>query len=148
MSGFFGAVLKHPCETNLFYGIDYHSHLGTKRGGMVTLDDGFFHRAIHNIDNSYFRTKFSDDFGKFKGNSGIGVISDTDSQPIVVNSHLGRFAIVTVAKINNISELEQECLDKDQQFTEFRSEIRIVNIMNGTMKKAIVQCYHTTTFSA
>lgn len=123
MSGFFGAVLKHPCETNLFYGIDYHSHLGTKRGGMVTLDDGFFHRAIHNIDNSYFRTKFSDDFGKFKGNSGIGVISDTDSQPIVVNSHLGRFAIVTVSKINNISELEQECLDKDQQFTELSSGV-------------------------
>ena len=123
MSGFFGAVLKHPCETDLFYGIDYHSHLGTKRGGMVTLDDGFFHRAIHNIDNSYFRTKFSDDFGKFKGNSGIGVISDTDSQPIVVNSHLGRFAIVTVAKINNISELEQECLDKDQQFTELSSGV-------------------------
>lgn len=121
MGGFFGVVSNGPCNPDLFYGIDYHSHLGTKRGGMATIENGVFHRSIHNIENSYFRTKFGDDLHKFVGNSGIGVISDTDAQPIVVNSHLGRFAIVTVAKINNIAELEQECLAKNQQFTELSS---------------------------
>lgn len=121
MGGFFGVVSDGPCNPDLFYGIDYHSHLGTKRGGMVTIDHNLFHRSIHNIENSYFRTKFEDDLAKFTGNMGIGVISDTDAQPIVVNSHLGRFAIVTVAKINNIRELEQDCLSKNQQFTELSS---------------------------
>ena len=121
MGGFFGVVSNGPCNPDLFYGIDYHSHLGTKRGGMVTIENGVFHRSIHNIENSYFRTKFGDDLYKFVGNSGIGVISDTDAQPIVVNSHLGRFAIVTVAKINNMAELEKDCLDKNQQFTELSS---------------------------
>ncbi|MBR4919226.1 MAG: amidophosphoribosyltransferase [Bacteroidales bacterium] len=121
MGGFFGVVSNGPCNPDLFYGIDYHSHLGTKRGGMVTIENGVFHRSIHNIENSYFRTKFGDDLYKFIGNIGIGVISDTDAQPIVVNSHLGRFAIVTVAKINNMAELEQDCLDKNQQFTELSS---------------------------
>lgn len=114
-------VSNGPCNPDLFYGIDYHSHLGTKRGGMVTIENGVFHRSIHNIENSYFRTKFGDDLYKFVGNIGIGVISDTDAQPIVVNSHLGRFAIVTVAKINNMAELEKDCLDKNQQFTELSS---------------------------
>jgi amidophosphoribosyltransferase len=121
MGGFFGVASQGPCVQDLFYGIDYHSHLGTKRGGMVTIEHNVFHRSIHNIENSYFRTKFGDDLGKFKGNTGIGVISDTDAQPIVVNSHLGRFAIVTVAKINNLAELEQDCLSKNQQFTELSS---------------------------
>lgn len=121
MGGFFGVASQGPCVQDLFYGIDYHSHLGTKRGGMVTIEHNVFHRSIHNIENSYFRTKFGDDLGKFKGNTGIGVISDTDAQPIVVNSHLGRFAIVTVAKINNLVELEQDCLSKNQQFTELSS---------------------------
>lgn len=121
MGGFFGVASNDPCNPDLFYGIDYHSHLGTKRGGMVTIENNVFHRSIHNIENSYFRTKFGDDLGKFKGNLGIGVISDTDSQPIVVNSHLGRFGIVTVARINNIDELEQDCLSKNQQFTELSS---------------------------
>ncbi|MBR4787971.1 MAG: amidophosphoribosyltransferase [Bacteroidales bacterium] len=121
MGGFFGVVSNGSCNPDLFYGIDYHSHLGTKRGGMVTIEGEVFHRSIHNIQNSYFRTKFGDDLEKFKGSLGIGVISDTDAQPIVVNSHLGRFAIVTVAKINNMAELEKECLDKNQQFTELSS---------------------------
>lgn len=121
MGGFFGVVSNGPCNPDLFYGIDYHSHLGTKRGGMVTIEHNTFHRSIHNIENSYFRTKFSDDLSKFKGNLGIGVISDTDAQPIVVNSHLGRFAIVTVAKISNLAELEKDCLNKNQQFTELSS---------------------------
>ncbi len=88
---------------------------------MVTIEGNIFHRSIHNIENSYFRTKFGDDLAKFRGPAGIGVISDTDAQPIVVNSHLGRFGIVTVAKINNIEELEQDCLAKNQQFTELSS---------------------------
>lgn len=123
MGGFFGIVSNEPCITDLFYGVDYHSHLGTRRAGIVTYqqEGKLFRRSIHNIENSYFRTKFGDDLGKFTGNSGIGVISDTDAQPIVVNSHLGRFAISTVAKINNINELEQECLDCNQQFTELSS---------------------------
>ena len=97
MGGFFGTVSKHPCVKDLFYGIDYHSHLGTKRAGMVTHDGEVFHRSIHDIENTYFRTKFSDELDKYKGNLGVGVISDTDAQPIVVNSHLGKFGIVTVA---------------------------------------------------
>ena len=121
MGGFFGVVSKRPCAADLFYGIDYHSHLGTKRGGMVTRQGDQFFRSIHDIENSYFRTKFSDELGKFKGNLGIGVISDTDAQPIVVNSHLGRFAIVTVGMINNIDELVKHCLEQKQQFTELSS---------------------------
>ena len=116
-------VSSNPCVSDLFYGVDYHSHLGTKRGGLVTWDGTSFHRSIHNIDNTYFRTKFGDEVDKFVGNSGIGVISDTDSQPLVVNSHLGRFAIVTVARVNNLAELEKECLDNRQQFTELSSGV-------------------------
>ncbi|MBO4575122.1 MAG: amidophosphoribosyltransferase [Bacteroidales bacterium] len=118
MSGFFGIVSKRPCITDLFYGIDYHSHLGTTAGGICTFDGETFHRDIHSLKGSYFRTKFEDDLPKFTGNSGIGIISDTDAQPIVVNSHLGKFAIVTVGKITNIKALEQECLDKMQHFAE------------------------------
>ena len=123
MGGFFGVVSTKPCISDLFYGVDYHSHLGTKRGGLVTWDGTSFHRSIHNIDNTYFRTKFGDEVDKFVGQSGIGVISDTDSQPLVVNSHLGRFAIVTVARVNNLAELEKECLNNRQQFTELSSGV-------------------------
>lgn len=118
MSGFFGIVSKRPCITDLFYGIDYHSHLGTSSGGICTFDGDIFNRSIHSLKGSYFRTKFDQELDKFKGNSGIGIISDTDAQPIVVNSHLGKFAIVTVAKIVNIKELEKECLDNMQHFAE------------------------------
>ncbi len=118
MGGFFGTVSKHPCIKDLFYGIDYHSHLGTKRAGIVTHDGQLFHRSIHDIENTYFRTKFSDELGKFEGNNGIGVISDTDAQPIIVNSHLGKFAISTVAKINNLDELAEHCLANKQHFAE------------------------------
>ena len=118
MSGFFGVVSKRPCITDLFYGIDYHSHLGTTAGGICTFDGETFHRDIHSLKGSYFRTKFEADLPKFTGNSGIGIISDTDAQPIVVNSHLGKFAIVTVAKITNLKELEKECLDNKQHFAE------------------------------
>ena len=120
MSGFFGIASKKECITELFYGTDYHSHLGTNRAGMSTFDleEGKVHLNIHNISNSYFRTKFMNDLEEMKGKLGIGVISDTEPQPVVVNSHLGRFAVVTVARINNKDELTRECLAQHQQFAE------------------------------
>lgn len=123
MGGFFGTVSKSPCVNDLFYGTDYNSHLGTRRGGMVTYNEetGRFARSIHNLQSTYFRTKFEPDLDKFSGNSGIGIISDTDAQPIMINSHLGRFAIVTVAKILNLDELEKELLDSNQHFAELSS---------------------------
>lgn len=121
MGGFFGTISNSPCATDLFYGTDYNSHLGTRRGGMATLYNGVFRRAIHNLENSYFRLRFEADLDKFEGNSGIGIISDTDPQPIFINSHLGKYAVVTVAKINNINELEKELLEKGCHFTEFNS---------------------------
>ena len=123
MGGFFGTIAKHRCTADLFYGTDYNSHLGTRSGGIVTYnqDDASFARSIHNLDSSYFRTKFEDELDKFKGNSGIGIISDTDPQPIIFNSHLGRFAIVTVAKLSNMAELEQEMLDNNLHFAELNS---------------------------
>ena len=118
MSGFFGAIAKSEVVTDVFYGTDYHSHLGTKRAGMAFIKDGEYSRAIHSLDNAYFRNKFESDLEKFSGNAGIGVISDTDSQPILVNSHLGKFALVTVSKINNSDELTKKFLDKGMQFVE------------------------------
>ncbi len=118
MGGFFGTVRKTGCVNHLFYGVDYNSHMGTKRAGMATLDEGRFFRAIHNIQSSYFRTKFESELGSFSGNSGIGIISDTDAQPIIIQSHLGRFAIVTVARINNIREIEAELLAGGSHFSE------------------------------
>lgn len=118
MGGFFGVVKHDDCVNDLFYGTDYNSHLGTKRAGIATLHNGQFSRQIHSIDNSYFRTKFEADLDAFAGNMGIGVISDTDAQPIIINSRLGKFAIVTVAKINNIRELEKELLDAGRHFCE------------------------------
>lgn len=122
MGGFFGTISKSACSVDLFYGTDYNSHLGTRRGGMATYDkETGFTRSIHNLESSYFRTKFEPALSKFVGNAGIGIISDTDPQPIVINSHLGKFAIVTVAKINNIDELEQELLKANMHFSELSS---------------------------
>lgn len=118
MSGLFGVVSQKPCATELYYGTDYHSHLGTRRAGLSTIDNGRMHLNIHNIENTQFKTKFATDISEMLGDKGIGVISDTDAQPIVCNSHLGRFAVCTVSRINNVEELEQICLDKNQQFTE------------------------------
>lgn len=122
MGGFFGTISTTGCVADLFYGTDYNSHLGTRRGGLATFshERGFF-RSIHNLENSYFRTKFEGELGKFQGNSGIGVISDTDAQPLLMNSHLGRFALVTVAKINNIEALAEKLLAQNMHFSEFSS---------------------------
>jgi amidophosphoribosyltransferase len=118
MGGFFGTISKTDCVTDLFYGTDYNSHLGTKRGGMAVLNSKEFRRSIHNIESSYFRTKFEPDLPMFHGNCGLGVISDTESQPILINSHLGSFAIVTVSKINNIDELTERALKQYRHFSE------------------------------
>ncbi|HIU75444.1 MAG TPA: amidophosphoribosyltransferase [Candidatus Pelethocola excrementipullorum] len=105
MGGFFGVASKTSCTLELFYGVDYHSHLGTRRGGMAVYGPNGFNRAIHNIENSPFRTKFDRDLEDLEGNLGIGCISDYDPQPLLVQSHLGSFAITTVGKINNMDEL-------------------------------------------
>lgn len=118
MGGLFGTVSKNDCVSDLFYGTDYHSHLGTRRGGLAVHGPSGFSRSIHNIENNYFRSKFEPDLPKFRGNSGIGVISDFDPQPLIIGSHLGTFAIVTVGKINNIKKLEQRALRKKTHFLE------------------------------
>ena len=119
MGGFFGAVSRKPCVNEVFYGTDYNSHLGTKRAGMVTFDREWgFNRKIHSIERDYFRSKFEDELDNFNGNEGIGVISDTDPQPILVNSHLGRYAVATVAKINNLRELADELLANRMHLSE------------------------------
>lgn len=123
MGGFFGVAKHDECINELFYGVDYNSHMGTKRAGIATCYGGVFTRSIHNIEKSYFRSKFEGDLKDFRGNVGIGVISDTDAQPIIVNCHLGKFAIVTVGRINNINELEKELLAKGHHFCEHSYDI-------------------------
>lgn len=105
MGGLFGVASKTDCIMDLFYGVDYHSHLGTRRGGMATHGADGFYRSIHNIENSPFRTKFERDVEELTGNLGIGCISDYEPQPLLIQSHLGSFAITTVGKINNADEL-------------------------------------------
>ncbi len=119
MSGFFGAISSQDCVYDVFYGTDYHSHLGTKRAGMVFYNprEGF-RRSIHSLENGYFRSKFESDLDHFSGNIGMGVISDTDPQPILFNSHMGRFAVTTVSRIVNLDELEKSFLKKKNHFTE------------------------------
>ncbi len=113
MGGLFGAVSKGDCVFDLFFGTDYHSHLGTRRGGMAVYDrEKGFQRSIHNIENSPFRTKFENDITEMTGHSGIGCISDSEPQPLIVRSHLGNFAITTVGRINNIDKLIELCFDK------------------------------------
>jgi len=119
MSGFFGSISKNSCVSDVFYGTDYHSHLGTKRAGMAFYSAGNgFQRAIHSLEDGYFRNKFESDMAGFTGNIGIGVISDTEAQPIQVTTHLGRFAVATVSRIINMDELEAYFLKKHQTFAE------------------------------
>jgi len=119
MSGFFGSVSKTDCVGDVFYGTDYHSHLGTKRAGLAYYNkQKGFQRAIHSLEDGYFRNKFENDIKNFAGNCGIGVISDTEAQPIVVNSHMGRFAVASVSKIVNAEEIERYFLDNHHTFSE------------------------------
>lgn len=122
MSGIFGVASKHNASIDLFFGIDYHSHLGTRRGGMVVYGKDGFSRAIHNIENTPFRTKFEDDMESMQGGLGIGCISDYEPQPILVQSHLGTFAVATVSKINNMDELIKETYSTRSQFQVMSSE--------------------------
>lgn len=136
MGGFFGVASKQDCVLELFYGTDYHSHLGTRRGGMATYGEGGFNRAIHNIENSPFRTKFDRDVSEMKGYLGIGCISDFDPQPLLIQSHLGSFAITTVGKINNQKELLDELYkDGKTHFQEMTS-----GSVNGTELVAALIC--------
>jgi len=119
MSGFYGSVSDRRCVDDVFYGADYHSHMGTKRAGMVFYDAEIgFRRRIHNLENAYFRNKFESELSEFRGKSGMAVISDTDPQPILFNSHLGPFALVTVSRIVNINELAEFFLARKKHFTE------------------------------
>jgi amidophosphoribosyltransferase len=118
MGGFFGEVSKVDCVLDVYYGTDYHSHLGTKRGGVCVKNSTGYSRAIHNIENDYFRSKFEPDLPKFNGHQGIGVISDTDAQPLIIGSHLGTFGIVTVGKINNLEQLGKQAYGKRLHFSE------------------------------
>jgi len=118
MGGLFGVVSTSDCVADLYYGTDYHSHLGTRRGGMAVRNSHGIHRAIHNIENSYFRTKFEAELNQFQGTLGIGVISDTDPQPLIVGSHLGTFGIVTVGRINNLEELVQKAFARKSHFSD------------------------------
>ena len=111
MGGFFGVTSREDCVMDLFFGTDYHSHLGTRRGGMAVYGKSGFQRSIHNIENSPFRTKFERDVEELSGNSGIGSISDNEPQPLLIQSHLGSYAIVTVGKINNESELIRQAFE-------------------------------------
>ena len=123
MAGFFGSIGKNPCINDVFYGTDYHSHLGTRRAGIATYDasSGTFNRVIHSIAQTSFRMKMEAELPRFIGNAGIGIISDTDAQPLLFNSHLGRFALSTVGKIANLEELATEILQSDMHLSEFSS---------------------------
>ena len=127
MGGFFGVASKDDCVFDLFFGTDYHSHLGTRRAGMAVYGEDGFDRAIHNIENAPFRTKFDKDMQKMKGYYGIGCISDFEPQPLIVRSHHGTFAITTVGKINNAAGIVEGIeagskvflLDEDTSATNF-----------------------------
>ncbi|MFX0027793.1 MAG: amidophosphoribosyltransferase [Candidatus Hermodarchaeota archaeon] len=118
MGGLFGVFSKNDCIDDLFFGTDYHSHLGTVRGGLAVKNSGGFQRFIKNITTSQFRSKFEKDIKKMHGNKGIGVISDFDDQPLIISSQLGVFAITTVARINNLEELAREALKNGTHFSE------------------------------
>jgi len=118
MGGFFGCVARRDCTQDVFYGTDYHSHLGTKRGGLAVGNREGIKKIIKNIENSYFRTKLESEIAGLSGRKGIGVISDTDSQPLIISSHLGTFAIATVGKIKNLSEIAQNAFHDKINFSE------------------------------
>ena len=125
MSGFFGVASKEDCVLELFYGVDYHSHLGTRRGGMAVHGEDGFDRAIHNIENTPFRTKFDKDVGNMKGNIGIGCISDYEPQPLLFSSKIGSFSLAFVGKVNNYEELLEDLYS--------RSKTHFQEMTNGTV---------------
>jgi amidophosphoribosyltransferase len=128
MGGFFGVVSTQDCVQDLYYGTDYHSHLGTRRGGLAVQGTEGITRYIHNIENAQFRSKFSEDIGKLSGKSGIGVISDFEAQPLLIGSHLGTYAIATVGHISNMEHLVQQALSNHRShFTEMSR-----NVVNPT----------------
>lgn len=130
MGGFFGVASKESCTFDLFFGTDYHSHLGTRRAGMAVYGEDGFSKAIHNIEGSPFRTKFEKNLSKLEGNMGIGCISDFEAQPILVRSHHGTFAITTVSKINNADEIVNEILkDKVHFFEMSNGEINATELV-------------------
>ncbi len=145
MSGFFGCISRNECVTDVFYGTDYHSHLGTKRAGMAFYNGEKFVRSIHSLENGYFRNKFEDELPRFQNSKlGVGVISDNESQPITITSHLGRYALVTVSKIENIEELTQELLAQKHHFSELSGSainatelIAILIAQGNTIKEGI-----------
>lgn len=134
MGGIFGTISKRDCVNDLFYGTDYNSHLGTKRAGMVTFDrERGFCRSIHSLERDYFRSKFEEELDGFAGRWGLGVISDTDPQPIIVSSHLGRYAVVTVAHINNLDEIADDLLKQRMHLSEMSA-----NTLNQTEMVALL----------
>jgi len=122
MGGFYGVVSQADCVSDLFYGTDYHSHLGTKRGGMAVRNGEGIVRFIHNIENAQFRSKFEDDILKLDGTTGIGVISDYEDQPLLIGSHLGVYAIVTVGVIKNAAALTARAFGKGAHFSEMSGD--------------------------
>ena len=150
MGGFFGTISTKPCVNDLFYGTDYNSHLGTKRAGLVTFDpEKGFTRSIHSLERDYFRSRFEDELDQFHGSQGLGIISDTDPQPIIVNSHLGRYAVVTVAKINNQREIADELLAQRMHFSEMSANninqtelVALLINMGNTFVEGINNVYH------
>jgi amidophosphoribosyltransferase len=134
MGGFFGVVSRQDCIADVFYGTDYHSHLGTRRGGMVAYTEEGFRRNIHDITNSPFRTKFEDDIPKYHGRMAVGVISDYEDQPLLIGSHHGNYAIVTVGRIDNHEDLVRRVLTRHHtHFSEMRG-----NEVNATELIAIL----------
>ena len=144
MGGFFGAIAKRDIKYDVFFGVDYHSHLGTRRAGMIIHDetDGF-QRQIHSIDNTPFRTKFEKDLVKFHGNIGIGCISDQDPQPLMFRSHMGVYAISCIGVINNADALVDEYCEKTgHQFTAMSSgKVNMVELLAALInqKKSLAE---------
>ena len=151
MSGFFGCVSRRECVNDVFYGTDYHSHLGTKKGGMAFYNGKHFVRVIHSIESAYFRNKFEPELNKFRNaNLGIGIISDTESQPITITSHLGCFSVVTVGRIDNLAEITDQLLKEKTHFAEMSaSEINPTEVVSilinkcDTFKEGIENIYRT-----
>lgn len=137
MGGFFGVTSKEDCVFDLFFGTDYHSHLGTRRAGMAVYDDeNGFDKAIHNIENSPFRTKFTTESNEMHGKYGIGCISDFEAQPILVRSHHGTYAITTVGKINNVDYIVENVIDSSTHFFEMRNgEINPTELVAAIINK-------------